>query len=192
MVAEISTMQEHRDTTVWRLLRRQRVKRALEEYEKFVRIKAFEFARSPHEREDFEQEGRVAVWRAVTALEAKQDLGSHRYFRVAIKRAMIDYGRKVYRRNCQAWKYTGPPPKVERYRYRGELKARIRFHPAKVERVKFHYAPQPSLEAAPIGGPLFAHGNSGKRCKASRFPLDTYATRLLAQALSRIPRTTPL
>src|SRR5215211_1016778 len=42
-----------------------------------------------------------------------------------------------------------------------------------------------NLEAAPIGGPLFAHGNSGRLCKASRFPLDTYATRLLAQALSR-------
>src|SRR5215211_6587853 len=41
-----------------------------------------------------------------------------------------------------------------------------------------------NLEAAPIGGPLFAHGNSGRLCKASRFPLDTYATRLLAQALS--------
>src|SRR5215211_4308115 len=41
-----------------------------------------------------------------------------------------------------------------------------------------------SLEAAPIGGQLFAHDNSQRDCTAFRLLLDTYATRLLAQALS--------
>jgi DNA-directed RNA polymerase specialized sigma24 family protein len=168
MIAEVRTTPEHRATAVQQLLRRQRLRRALEDYEKFIRIKAFEFARSPHEREDFEQEGRIAVWRAVTALEAKQDKGSHRYFRVAINRAMIDYWYKVYRRNCQVWRYTGPPPKVERYRYRGELKARVRFHPAKVERVVYQYEPQPSLDAPGGKGLLqdFARCG-GKRTRSS-------------------------
>ena len=40
------------------------------------------------------------------------------------------------------------------------------------------------LEAAPIGGPLFAHHNCEGLRKVSRLPLGTYATRLLAQALS--------
>src|SRR5215208_7787965 len=41
-----------------------------------------------------------------------------------------------------------------------------------------------SLEAAPIGGQLFAHDNSQRDCTAFRLPLDTYTTCLLAQALS--------
>jgi hypothetical protein len=39
------------------------------------------------------------------------------------------------------------------------------------------------LEAAPIGGQLFAHGISGRDCIAFCLLLDTYDTRLLAQAL---------
>jgi hypothetical protein len=39
------------------------------------------------------------------------------------------------------------------------------------------------LEAAPIGGQLFAHDNSRRDCAAISPLLDTYATRLLAQAL---------
>src|SRR5918995_6452885 len=35
-----------------------------------------------------------------------------------------------------------------------------------------------------MGGQLFAHDNSQRDCTAFRLPLDTYATRLLAQALS--------
>jgi hypothetical protein len=40
-----------------------------------------------------------------------------------------------------------------------------------------------TLEAAPIGGQLFAHGISGRDCIAFCLLLDTYDTRLLAQAL---------
>jgi hypothetical protein len=40
------------------------------------------------------------------------------------------------------------------------------------------------LEAAPIGSQLFSLGGSQSDCTASAAFLDTYATRLLAQALS--------
>jgi hypothetical protein len=40
------------------------------------------------------------------------------------------------------------------------------------------------LEAAPIGGQLFAHDTSRRDCTGFRLPLDAYATRLLAQALN--------
>ena len=60
---------------------------------------------------------------------------------------MIDYSRKVHKRNYEVWEYTGPPPKVERYRYGGELKARIRYHPAKLKRVTYQYEPQRSFDA---------------------------------------------
>ena len=53
-----------------------------------------------------------------------------------------------------------------------------------INRTVVYAALTASLEAAPIGGTLFAHGNSERLCKASRLPLGTYATRLLAQALS--------
>jgi len=44
--------------------------------------------------------------------------------------------------------------------------------------------PKNNLEAAPIGGQLFAHGISGRDCIAFCLLLDTYDTRLLAQALT--------
>jgi hypothetical protein len=40
-----------------------------------------------------------------------------------------------------------------------------------------------NLKAAPIGGQLFAHDTSRRDCAAISSLLDTYATRLLAQAL---------
>ena len=48
---------------------------------------------------------------------------------------------------------------------------------------KLHVVKTQDLEAAPIGGPLFAHHNCEGLRKVSRLPLGTYATRLLAQAL---------
>jgi hypothetical protein len=117
---------EEREISVRRILREYRLKCALEEYEKFVRIKASEFAWGNHaDKEDFGQEGREAVWRAVMTLESKGAQGTPQYFRVAIKRAMIDYNRKLRRRNYQVWEYTGPPPRVKRYRYGGKWKTKI-------------------------------------------------------------------
>jgi hypothetical protein len=56
---------EERNITVWQILRAYRIKRALEEYEKFLEAKAYEFAWKNHtHKEDFAQEGRVAIWRA--------------------------------------------------------------------------------------------------------------------------------
>ena len=48
-----------------------------------------------------------------------------------------------------------------------------------------------ALEAAPIGGQLLAHGISGRDCIAFCLLLDTYDTRLLAQALRRPPCKKP-
>jgi hypothetical protein len=45
-----------------------------------------------------------------------------------------------------------------------------------------------ALEAAPIGGQLFTHDTSRNDCAAISLLLDTYATRLLAQALNAEPK----
>lgn len=148
MIKDDCRTREEQDTAVRRILRERKVNRALEEYERFVSIKAYQFAWGNHaDREDFEQEGREAVWRAVMTLESKGAQATPQYFRVAIRRAMIDYNRKLRRRNYQVWEYTGPPPRVKRYRYGGKWKAKIKFHPDKVERVTYQYESQASLDA---------------------------------------------
>jgi hypothetical protein len=140
MIADVRAMREERDITVQRILRQYKVRRALERYEKFVSISAYHFAWGNHaDREDFEQEGREAIWRAVMSLEAKQDKGTHQYFRVAIRRAMIDYTRKLRRRNYQVWEYTGPPPRVHKVRYRSKVKTKIQYFGDKLTRVAYQY-----------------------------------------------------
>jgi len=173
MIVDVCTTQEKRDTTVRRLLREQRLKRALEEYEKFVSIMSYKFAWGNHaDREDFKQEGREAVWRAVMTLEAKADNGTHQYFRVAVYRAMIDYNRKLRRRNYEVWEYTGPPPKVKRYRYDGKWKAKIKYHPDKLERVTYEYEPQPSVDAS--GGEALLEDLERYRGKRARSSVEQY------------------
>jgi DNA-directed RNA polymerase specialized sigma24 family protein len=133
---------KERNTTVRRILREFRMKRALEEYEKFLSIKAYEFAwKNYAQKEDFEQEGRVAIWRAVATLEARGEKGTHQYFRTAIERAMIDYARRVHRPNHEVWVYTGPPPRVHKVRYGGKTKTKMQYFGDKLRRVDYKYAP---------------------------------------------------
>jgi hypothetical protein len=136
------TPPEEQNTTVRRILRAYRIKRALEEYEKFLNAKANEFAWKNHtHKEDFEQEGRVAIWRAVTTLEARGEKGTHRYFREAINHAMIDYARRLRRPNYEVWVYTGPPPRVHEVRYGGKTKTKMQYFGDKLTRVTYRYEP---------------------------------------------------
>ena len=76
---------------------RRRVQRQLDKYEPFIQNRARDSARNPDEIEDFAQEGRMAV---VRAYESDPDQSKPTsYYTTAIKRAMIDYARKVYRAN---------------------------------------------------------------------------------------------
>jgi hypothetical protein len=133
---------EARNITVRQILQEYRMKRALEEYATFLDIKAYEFAWKNHtHKEDFEQEGRVAIWRAVTTLVARGEKGTHRYFREAITHAMIDYARKLRRPNYEVWVYTGPPPRVHEVRYGGKTKTKMQYFGDKLTRVAYRYEP---------------------------------------------------
>jgi hypothetical protein len=138
---------EERNITVRRILREYRMKRALEEYKRFLGIKAYEFAWKNHtHKEDFEQVGRVAIWRAVTTLEARGAKGAHRYFRQAITRAMIDYARWVREPNYEVWVYTGPPPRIHEVRYGGKTKTKMQYFGDKLARVAYRYEPPLSYD----------------------------------------------
>lgn len=69
--------------------------RKLREYEKFIGIKAKEYAATADEIEDFQQVGREAVWRAATKDNDSSRPKPHQYYRTAVKNACLNHSQRV-------------------------------------------------------------------------------------------------
>jgi hypothetical protein len=112
--------------------------RTLDEYEGFVRSKAWQYTRRYDDLQDFQQVGREAVVKVFEAIEGGLRVRSEKgYYLNSIQNAMLDYYRMQYRRNYEVWVYDkkNGPTRVKRYRYGGEWKARIQYHGDKLKRV---------------------------------------------------------
>ncbi len=133
---------EKHQITVWRVTRDHELGRTLDEYEKFIYSKAWEYSRRGDDFNDFQQVGREAVVKVFEQIEGGLKVRSEKgYYLNSIDNAMLDYHRKEYRHNYEVWEYDrkNGPIRVKRYRYRGEWKARIQYHGDKLKRVAQQY-----------------------------------------------------
>lgn len=131
-----------RQTIVRRMPVDHELRRTLDEYEGFVRMKARQYAWAYDSRMDFEQVGREAVVKVFKATRGGLRVESEKgYYLNSIENAMLDYCRKEYRCNYDVWEYDrkNGPTKVKRYRYGGKWKARIQYHGDKLKRVTHSY-----------------------------------------------------
>jgi|SRR5215210_3070656 len=146
---------ERGEPTARRVRPNHRLGHTLDEYEGFIRAKAWQFARRYDDQKDFQQVGREAVVKVFGAIEGGLNVRSVKgYYLTCIQNAMLDYYRKEHRRNFEVWEYDkkNGPTRVKRYRYGGEWRGRIQYHGDKLKRVALgHRAPQDLEKIFPYG-----------------------------------------
>lgn len=69
----------------------------LEDFEKFIKYKAYELGNTKEDAEDLAQEGRIAAWQALE--KAHGDRGTVAYVQQMIEWRMTDAARKLYKYN---------------------------------------------------------------------------------------------
>ncbi len=125
-------IREQQTSNLRRILRDHKLRLTLSRYEKFIQWKCGKYARAHEDRKDFQQVGREAVVTVFDSIEegrlrVEQEKG---YYLNSVDHAMLDYARKLYRKNYFVWHYdrASGPTRTKRYRYGGGWKARIQYH----------------------------------------------------------------